>query len=256
MSEFDLVTTWTRAALVAVTATAVAASTVIAMTGTAQAGTTASTARSASVTTLAATTPTNHLPLKYGDTGALVKQLQQRLQWVGYPTQKLTSTFDSSTVKNVKAFQAKWLLNQSGTVDRALWHRLLALTATKGVLPKTCRTASSALCINMSQKVLRWVVKGKVIATEDVRFGSRLNPTRLGTFHVFLKSRTHVSTIYHTPMPDAMFFSGGEAVHYSPNFHAVGYKGASHGCVNERSKSSAVYLFNHVKLGTRVYIYR
>ena len=32
-------------------------------------------------------------------------------------------------------------------------------------------------------------------------------------------------------MPFAMFFSGGQAVHYSPDFAAVGYAGASHGCV-------------------------
>ena len=35
-------------------------------------------------------------------------------------------------------------------------------------------------------------------------------------------------------MPFAMFFSGGQAVHYSPDFAATGYAGASHGCVNIR----------------------
>ena len=36
-------------------------------------------------------------------------------------------------------------------------------------------------------------------------------------------------------MPYAMFFSGGQAVHYSPDFAARGYNGASHGCVNVRN---------------------
>ena len=46
-----------------------------------------------------------------------------------------------------------------------------------------------------------------------------------GLFHVDFKSRDHVSTIYHTPMPYAMFFSGGQAVHYSADFAARGYAG-------------------------------
>lgn len=253
MSEFDLVNTWTRIGVVAVAATAITIGSVVTINESAQ----ASQATSASATTLATTTtPTMHFPLRYKDTGPLVKLLQQRLQWVGYPTQKITGTFDSATLKNVKAFQAKWLQAQTGVVTVALWHRMVALTKSKGVLPAKCRTAASILCVDMNQKVLRWVVKGKVILTEDVRFGSKVNPTRLGTFHVYLKDRTHVSTIYHTSMPDAMFFSGGQAVHYSANFHAVGYKGASHGCVNERSKSDASYLFAHVKVGTKVYIYK
>ena len=33
-------------------------------------------------------------------------------------------------------------------------------------------------------------------------------------------------------MPYAMFIRGGQAVHYSPDFAASGYNGASHGCVN------------------------
>ena len=44
-----------------------------------------------------------------------------------------------------------------------------------------------------------------------------------------------VSTLYKTPMPWAMTFSGGQAVHYSPDFAARGYNGASHGCVNVRN---------------------
>jgi L,D-transpeptidase catalytic domain/Putative peptidoglycan binding domain len=254
--ESDLVTTWTRAVIVAATATAVAASGVVALAGPAQAGTTVPAAHSASSIAVAVKPDTTKLPLQYGDTGAYVRELQRRLAWVGYPSQKVTNKFDAATRSNVKAFQAKWLVKQTGIVNASLWNHLFVLTKSDGVLPKNCRTASSILCINMSQKVLRWVVKGKVIATEDVRFGSRLNPTRVGSFHVYRKDRTHVSSIYHTSMPDAMFFSGGQAVHYSSNFNAVGYKGASHGCVNERSKAMAVYLFNHISVGTKVFIYR
>jgi hypothetical protein len=55
---------------------------------------------------------------------------------------------------------------------------------------------------------LRWVVDGKVLRTVDVRFGSELLPTREGVFSVYRMSRDHVSSLYNTSMPFAMFFSG------------------------------------------------
>jgi lipoprotein-anchoring transpeptidase ErfK/SrfK len=57
-------------------------------------------------------------------------------------------------------------------------------------------------------------------------------------------------------MPYAMFFSRGQAVHYSADFAARGYNGCSHGCVNVRNKSAIAYMFGHVRIGTRVVVYR
>ncbi|MGR6997295.1 L,D-transpeptidase [Yinghuangia aomiensis] len=73
---------------------------------------------------------------------------------------------------------------------------------------------------------------------------------------VFQKSRDHVSTLYHTSMPFAMFFSGGQAVHYSPDFAKNGYNGASHGCVNVRNKALITQLFDTVRIGDKVIVYR
>ena len=70
------------------------------------------------------------------------------------------------------------------------------------------------------------------------------------------KSRNHYSTIYHTKMPYAMFFSGGQAVHYSSDFAARGYNGCSHGCVNIRNKSGIRWVFNRIHVGDRVIVYR
>ena len=50
----------------------------------------------------------------------------------------------------------------------------------------------------------------------DARFGCASTRTRQGTFNVYRKNRHWTSTIYHTSMPFSMFFSGGQAVHYSP----------------------------------------
>jgi lipoprotein-anchoring transpeptidase ErfK/SrfK len=99
-------------------------------------------------------------------------------------------------------------------------------------------------------------VDGVVLKTMEVRFGSDELPTREGSFAVFRKSRDHVSSLYHTPMPFAMFFSGGQAVHYSPDFAANGYDGASHGCVNVRDRAGIEWLFDRVRLGDKVIVYR
>jgi lipoprotein-anchoring transpeptidase ErfK/SrfK len=53
-----------------------------------------------------------------------------------------------------------------------------------------------------------------------------------------------------------MFFSGGQAVHYSPDFAANGYNGASHGCVNVRDRAVVAWLFDQVRIGDKVIVYR
>jgi lipoprotein-anchoring transpeptidase ErfK/SrfK len=113
-----------------------------------------------------------------------------------------------------------------------------------------------AMCVDKTSRSLRWVVDGSVLETVEVRFGSDELPTREGAFTVFRKSRDHVSSLYNTPMPFAMFFSGGQAVHYSPDFAANGYNGASHGCVNVRDRAVVAWLFDRVRLGDKVIVYR
>ena len=65
-----------------------------------------------------------------------------------------------------------------------------------------------------------------------------------------------MSSIYDAPMPYAMFFNGGQAVHYSPDFAAEGYNGASHGCVNTRDKQGTATIFDAMSVGDPVIVYR
>jgi lipoprotein-anchoring transpeptidase ErfK/SrfK len=123
-----------------------------------------------------------------------------------------------------------------------------------GPLDERCRTGR-VLCIDKSSRTLRWVVDGQLLKTVDVRFGSAYTPTREGVFSVYMKSRDHVSRLYDTAMPFAMFFSGGQAVHYSPDFAATGYNGASHGCVNVRDYDAVSWLYDHVEVGDEVVVY-
>ena len=170
----------------------------------------------------------------------------------------------------MKGFQEKREIAVTGYVDRRTLDRLSAMTrtptsdelanklpgstSTAAALDARCRTGR-AMCIDKTGSTIRWVVDGKVLRTMAVRFGASYTPTREGLFHVGRKSRDHVSTLYHSAMPFAMFFSGGQAVHFSSDFAARGYSGASHGCVNVRDRAGIEWLFDQVRLGDKVVIY-
>ncbi|WP_188276259.1 L,D-transpeptidase family protein [Streptomyces sp. CBMA152] len=203
-----------------------------------------------------------------GAKGDQVKDLQARLAQVGWFDDTPSGTYGSVTSAAVRGFQDKRQLPATGSMDTATWQKLSAMTTRptreelagttvvkqKTKLDKRCMTGR-VLCISKTTRTLNWVVNGKVLSSMDVRFGSQYTPTREGTFKVFLKSKNHVSTIYHTPMPYAMFFSGGQAVHYSSDFAKRGYAGASHGCVNVRDKKKIAALFDQVKINDKVVIY-
>lgn len=221
---------------------------------------------------LPATAPLTPRPalLERGDSGPKVRALQARLRQIGWYAGDVTDHYGSRTAQAVKGFQAKRGLPVHGDVDRATMHRLVAMTRTptrdelanrvpdgtwtKARLDDRCRTGR-ALCIDKTSRTVRWVVDGEVRRTMAVRFGSAYTPTREGLFHVGWMSRNHVSKLYDTSMPFAMFFSGGQAVHYSPDFAATGYNGASHGCVNVRDYAGIQWLFDQVQVGDKVVVY-
>jgi peptidoglycan hydrolase-like protein with peptidoglycan-binding domain len=204
--------------------------------------------------------------LARGATGEQVRDLQARLVSIQWLFGDVTGTYDDATVQAVRGFQEKREIPVTGEVDQRTIDRLHAMTTTPsyetkhniepalGALDPRC-TVGAVLCIDKSSNSLRWVVDGKVQATYDVRFGSDELPTREGAFSVQSKSRDHVSSLYNTSMPFAMFFSGGQAVHYSPDFAAVGYSGASHGCVNVRDYDGIAWLYDQVDVGTPVIVY-
>jgi peptidoglycan hydrolase-like protein with peptidoglycan-binding domain len=207
--------------------------------------------------------------MKRGSSGSRVRDLQARFRQIGWYSGNVTGTFGSLTVNAVRGFQAKRQIPVTGEVDQRTLDRLRAMTRTPtsdelhnraprvsaaGLDPR-CMTGR-AICISKRANSLTWVVDGRARLRMDVRFGSELTPTREGSFSVGWKSRHHVSTIYHTAMPYAMFFSGGQAVHYSADFAARGYYGASHGCVNVRNLSGISSLFSQVQVGDKVIVYR
>ena len=207
-----------------------------------------------------------------GDEGPEVREIQARLRQIAWFYGDVTDLYGDQTRTAVAGFQTKRGIPSNGDVDQRTLDLLVGMTheptsdELDNVEPEPVDTAGGApldprcltgqvLCIDKSSSSLRWVVDGEVEMTLDARFGGNGYFTREGQFSVFLKSRDHVSSLYGTSMPFAMFFSGGQAVHYSPDFAATGYDGASHGCVNTRDYDSIAWLFDQVNIGDRVVVY-
>ncbi len=205
-----------------------------------------------------------------GDEGDQVKDLQARLRQIDWFDADVTGYYGDVTEAAVRGFQAKREIPVTGEVDQRTTDRLAAMTTapttaeltnqvtsggnTPGTLDARCLTGR-VLCIDKTSRTLRWVVDGAVVRTVDVRFGGASTPTREGLFHVTYKDSDHVSSLYESEMPFSMFFSGGQAVHYSSDFAAVGYSGASHGCVNVRDYDAVAWVYDQVSVGDPVVVY-
>jgi len=197
------------------------------------------------------------LPLSEQQTGPMITLLQDRLGWLGYRKDKSEydrTLFGPGTTRNIKDFQTKFFINPTGIVDERTWAELRKLSEPRGELPLAC-TEVATICISLEQKLIRYVIEGKVQMSADARFGVAGQITSRGQYRVYWKSRDHFSSLYQTPMPFAIFFNGAQAIHYSPFFRADGYLGGSHGCVNLRDEKKAAWLFKTAGLATRVFIY-
>ncbi len=199
-----------------------------------------------------------------GQTTSGVKALQRRLvKAKKLQSVYVTSYYGTRTESAVKAFQRSQGRTATGRVDRETWRRLVAktgritITTASPKIDPRCKVKGRSLCVDKTARKLYYLKAGKVVRTLDARFGCGAGRiTREGRFSVLWKSRYHVSSIYHTSMPLAMFFSGGQAVHYSSDFAARGYAGCSHGCVNIRNKTTLRWIFDQVRNGDRVVVYR
>ncbi|GAB2723517.1 L,D-transpeptidase family protein [Streptomyces bullii] len=202
-----------------------------------------------------------------GDTGRDVRELQARLRQVAWLLHGPTGTYDERTQEAVRGFQGKRGLPRTGEADTVTWQRLVGMTREPGRWelylmggqpadrPDPRCLTGRVLCVSKSSRTLRWMVDGRTLSTMAVRFGSEYTPTREGVFRVYWKSRDHWSTLYDSPMPYAMFFSGGQAVHFSPDFAARGYAGASHGCVNVGDEAAIADLYAQVRNGDKVVVH-
>jgi peptidoglycan hydrolase-like protein with peptidoglycan-binding domain len=209
-----------------------------------------------------------------GSPVANVRELQRRLGTKGlWPYAAASGVYGWTLGQKVLSFQRLQNLPQSGLVDQRTWARLVAVTYVPGtfdrhrfaaglrpILPKVgsldprCRTGR-VMCVSKDTRTLTWVVDGKPLMVMWARFGGPGRETREGTFRVSRKYEYVISNLYFTPMPYSMFFSGGQAVHYSSNFARLGYASSSHGCVNIADHAQVKSLFFKVRVGDKVVVY-
>ena len=217
--------------------------------------------------------PTPDILWRLDNAGPDVRQLEARLAQLDRMPQKwVDGSYGTETEKGVRAYQRDAGLSVTGTVDAHTWRMLRqdthaptraelfpprprATPTTTAALDERCLTGR-VICVDKTTRELSWVIDGVVRKRLDVRFGSEFTPTREGVFSVYRKSADHVSNLYGSSMPYAMFFSGGQAVHYSSDFATRGYAGASHGCVNTRDKGGVAALFAQVRIGDTVVVHR
>lgn len=202
-----------------------------------------------------------------GDESEQIRELQARLKQLKLMSVAPTGFYGSKTTAAVKTFQSGHGLPATGSVDAATWKsvqggsrkpteaELRPPTTIEVDTPDPRCMQGRVMCISKESRTLAWMIDGKIVSSFDVRFGSENTPTREGEFKVEWKAKDWTSTIYHTPMPYSMFFSQGQAVHYSSDFAARGYSGASHGCVNVRDKGKLAALFDQVTVGDKVVVY-
>ncbi|MFD9520023.1 peptidoglycan-binding protein [Streptomyces sp. NPDC059979] len=222
---------------------------------------------SASASPSASPSPSVKQIMANGDDTDQVRELQARLRQLKLMSVAPTGFYGSKTTAAVKSFQSKNALNATGSVDEATWKKIQSASkkpTSDELRPPTVNEVDApdprcmegrVMCISKESRTLAWMIDGKVVSTMDVRFGSENTPTREGVFKVDRKEKDWTSTLYHTAMPYSMFFSGGQAVHYSADFAARGYNGASHGCVNVRDKGKLSALFGQVNVGDKVVVY-
>ena len=141
------------------------------------------------------------------------------------------------------------------TLTAATFAALPAADAGAATMPARCKHGR-VVCVDKTTRTLRWVVNGSVKIKMSARFGASATPTREGTFYIYWKDIDHVSSLFGSAMPYSMFFNGGQAVHFSSDFAARGYNGASHGCVNVRNWTAVKSLYRTTRIGDKVVVFR
>lgn len=207
-----------------------------------------------------------------GSRGKNVTTVLTQLNTIGYRT-SISPTFTRHSAAAVKRFQTSVGLYPTGAVDMHT-HKALSQAYTKqlAVIEQAKKAAAAAadslkldprcmvgrkICANKTTRKLSWVVDGKVIRTFDARYGMPSHDTREGVFPVYAKYVNSWSYLYHVNMPYSMYFSGGQAIHYSAQFASVGYTmSGSHGCVNLRDYQGIAWLYSQVRVGDQVVVYK
>ncbi len=116
-----------------------------------------------------------------------------------------------------------------------------------------CSARKMVVCADLTSQTV-WIAEHGTITYGPfpMRSGRPKFESDTGTFPVFLKSRHHFSSQYEVPMPYAMFYNAGEALHVSRRYL---YKGkGTHGCV-QILPNVAPEMWRRIQIGTTVQVF-
>lgn len=193
--------------------------------------------------------------LTTGMSDGAVTELQIRLNDAGI-IGPITGDYTARTARNVRRFQWKFNIAQTGDANKKTLRKLRRLTRHGDGVPRTCKTRGRAVCVDKTLKIVRYYRHGTLKRSVDARFGRKGARTREANWRITRKRKNDYSTLFNSPMPWSSYFSGGQSLHYSKYFAAVGYNGASHGCINIGRKKDARWLYKRMPVGSFFKVYR
>jgi len=203
--------------------------------------------------------------------GACARLVVKKLKAAGFYPWGAPSSINVSAANAILNYQRSRGLAADGIVKKATWVALATKApSVPDVLPTKCLGKGIWLCVDQAHRKLSWVKNGKVVKTFKVRLGGynylkkkdakqgkwKVYATANGTWKVYDKKVDPPSENYGSgAMPYSTMFYPDMYVHYSPGFHAVGYRESSHGCVNIGKLADAVWIFKHTPIGSKVYVF-
>lgn len=228
----------------------------------------------------AATTDANAVPyskkLQYGDTGDLVKQLQQRLQDLSYYGGNISGNYLGNTRNAVRSFQQQNGLDVDGIVGEKTWN---ALFNAESIVPPdatprpTAAPASEAFYIVVDVTNQVTTVYGRdengeytqVIKQMLCSTGTKKNPSDLGDWtlngrkatwcyfpewgsHARYWTRINSSIAFHS-----VIYNSVNTMDLSVSSYNNLGKRASHGCIR-LTVADAKWIYDNVDAGTVVHI--
>lgn len=217
------------------------------------------------VPTVNAATNCSTVTLKYKATGECVKQLQTLLKTRGFYSMSVDGKFGVGTTNAVLNYQRARHIADDAIVGSMTWAALKSSYMPNNPIPAACKYSGTNLCVSKAERKLRMYKNGLLIKTLNVRLGGfttyidgtyRVHQTFKGTYSVFKKNPNPWSARYGSgAMPWSVMFDSNMYVHYSADFAANGYAGASHGCVNIGSYVDAQWIYNNTSLYSKVIVY-
>jgi lipoprotein-anchoring transpeptidase ErfK/SrfK len=194
--------------------------------------------------------------LHYGDHGAAVKRLQQRLTALHYDPGTIDGKWGNATSFGVWAFQKVNHITPTSTVGRKTWAALAKPHTPKPLVPKGAKSRAE---VDIKHQVLFVYKSGRLVLISHISSGSEqrykqqghweVAHTPRGTFKVYRKAKgwetSPLGKLY-----KANYFYRGYAIHGEPS---VPLHPASHGCVRI-PMGTADIVAKLLPIGTRVYV--